>query len=94
MRLPYWWLTHCFRAYLEWNAEADEYFGRIDGGEWDRESRKLEEGKEIMNALFAGLKERPAISELVLNESDVLREAEELLGNGTAFVTASAFAGV
>ena len=83
-----------FRAYLEWNAEADEYFGRIDGGEWDRESRKLEEGKEIMNALFAGLKERPAMPELVLDESDILREAEELLHNGTAFVTASALAGV
>ena len=83
-----------FRAYLVWNAEADEYFGRIDGDEWDRESRKLEEGKEKMNALFAGLKENPAIPELVLDESAVLREAEELLRNGTAFVSASAFAGV
>ena len=92
-----------FKAYLEWNAESDEYVGRIDAGEWDRELKKLHAGKETMNALHAKLRERPTAPLPDTEKSDesipecypdVLREAEELLHKGTASVNSSALAGV
>ena len=83
-----------FKAYLEWNAESDQYVGHIDAGEWNRETQKLYDGKEIMSALYAGLQEKPSISALDPDKSDVLREAEDLLHEGTTFVSAAALAGV
>ena len=92
-----------FKAFLEWNAERDQYIGHIDAGEWDLEMEKLNAGVETMNALYHGLQEHTSASALDTPNpvetvpefyADVLREAEELLHNGTASVTASALAGV
>ena len=78
-----------FKAYLEWDATLEEYVGHIDAAEWNRETQKLYDGKAIMNALYAGLLEEPSIAALDPNKSDVLSEAEELLGKGAAPKTAS-----
>ena len=92
-----------FKAYLEWDAESDQYIGRIDAAEWNRESQKLKAGVETMNAFHTGLREQPSDPTLDREESvgpspenytDILREAEELLHKGTASVSASALAGV
>lgn len=81
-----------FKAYLQWNPEADEYFGRIDSAEWNRESQKLVNGKNMMNALYNQLQDASAIPTLNPEGSDesnlehhtyVLKEAEELLYRGT-----------
>ena len=91
------------KTYVEWNAESEEYIARIDASEWNRESRKLADGKEAMNALYAGLREQHSVPEfdaekLVDSDSEyhasVLKEAEGLLRKGTASVSASALAGV
>ena len=78
-----------FKAYLEWDATSEEYIGHIDAAEWNRESRKLAAGVETMNALHAGLHDKPTIPALDLDESAVLREAEELLGKGSTPKSAS-----
>ena len=78
-----------FKAYLEWDATSEEYIGHIDAAEWNRESRKLAAGVETMNALHAGLHDKPTIPALDLDESAVLREAEELLGKGSVPKSAS-----
>lgn len=92
-----------FKAYLEWNATSDEYIGRIDGAEWNREYRKLKAGIETMNALHAGalkqpLPPAPGIEESVdsspENYAGILREAEELLHKGTTSVSAADLAAV
>ncbi len=91
------------KTYVEWSAESDEYIGRIDSAEWNREIQKLYAGKEVMNALYAGLREQHSLPEfdaekLVDSDSEyhasVLKEAEKLLRKGTASVAASALAGV
>ena len=92
-----------FKAYLEWNAEADEYFGRIDAGEWNRETEKLVRGKETMNELLAGLR-KPDSAPVMESENSVevnsdryarvLREAEALLRSTDLPVRAEALAGV
>ena len=88
-----------FKAYLEWDATSEEYVGHIDAAEWNRESQKLHDGKETMDSLHAGLREQPptpALDDEKPVESSpeycakVLREAEELLYEGTASVAASA----
>lgn len=88
-----------FKAYLEWDSTSEEYVGRIDAAEWDRESQKLKAGIETMNALHAGLRQQPLDAALDGGESadsspenyaDVLREAEELMHTGTATVSAVA----
>ena len=80
------------KAYLQWNAEADEYVGRIDAGEWNRETQKLHDGKKIMNALYYELQDASSVPTLNAESSgesnlehhtNVLREAEELLHRGT-----------
>ena len=92
-----------FKAYLVWNADADEYVGHIDGGEWNRETEKLVRGKETMNELLAGLRKpdsSPAMEDdnHVEVHSDlyarVLKEAEALLGSTDIRVRAEALAGV
>ena len=90
-----------FKAYLEWNTEADWYVGRIDAAEWERESQKLRAGFAAMDALRAGQPGQPSgpaldgdVAEDYCPEdhADVLREAEELLHKGTATVTWEALA--
>ena len=90
-----------FKAYLEWNEEADWYVGRIDAAEWERESQKLREGFAAMDALHAGQPGHPSAPALdgevaedycPEDHADVLREAEELLYTGTATVTWEALA--
>ena len=76
-----------FKAYLVWNAEKDEYIGHIDAEEWNRETQKLYDGKERMNSLFAGLKEEAPVPALVVPETDVLKEAEELLHKATKHIS-------
>ena len=92
-----------FPAYLEWNAEVDQYLGRIDASEWNRASEELYAAKEKMNELYALLGEQyprpgPDSDNLLENApvryGDVLKEAERLLHNGTASVSASELAGV
>ncbi len=87
------------KTYLEWNATSEEYVGRIDGAEWNRESQKLKAGIETMTALHAGLRQQPSDTAPGGEEyagsspedyADVLREAEELLHKGTASVSAAA----
>ena len=71
--------------------------GQIDASEWNRESQKLHDGKDQMNALHAHLMKQasaPALDTEIPVESsqeyysDILREAEELLHKGTASVPA------
>ena len=92
-----------FTAYLEWNAEADQYFGHIDASEWNRASEELYAAKEKMNDLYALLGEQhfgpaPDADNLLEHEpepyGDVLKGAERLLHKGTASVRASELAGV
>ena len=92
-----------FTAYLEWNAEADQYLGHIDAAEWNRASEELYAAKEKMNELYALPGEQyfgpgPDGDNLLEDEpvrcADVLKEAERLLHNGTASVSASELAGV
>jgi len=92
-----------FKAYLVWNAEADEYVGHMDAGEWNRETGKLHEGKETMNALYYQLQDASTIPVLEAENSveaeerlysDVLREAEELLHRETEAVRSLDLAGV
>lgn len=92
-----------FTAYLEWNAEADEYHGHIDASQWNRAWDELFAAKDMMNDLYASLGEQrsaPAPDAENLAELDrelyagVLKEAEGLLHKGTDFVPASALAGV
>ncbi len=92
-----------FRAYLKWDSEADEYIGHIDGAEWNRETGKLHEGKETMNALYCQLQDASTIPALQVENSveaeerlysDVLREAEELLHRETEAVRSLDLAGV
>ena len=92
-----------FKAYLKWDEESDEYVGRFDAAEWNRESQKLDDGKEIMNALYAGLQNRSSVP--VFKEEDsvesgsegqarVLREAEALLNKPTKPVSAEELSAV
>ena len=90
-----------FKAYLEWNEELEWYVGRIDAAEWERESQKLRAGFAAMDDLHAGQPGQPSgpaldgeVAEDYCPEdhADVLREAEELLHNGTATVTWEALA--
>ena len=86
-----------FKTCLEWDAEYDEYVGHIDAGEWNSEMRKLEAGKDAMNALYAGLRSKSSspvfvggdsvetVSEL---QAKVLKEAETLLNKPTRVVRA------
>ena len=92
-----------FKSYIQWDEALEEYIGHIDSAEWNRESRKLADGKEAMNALYGGLREQHSVPEfdaekLVDSDSEyhasVLKEAEGLLRKGTASVSASALAGV
>ena len=94
-----------FKTYLVWDATAEEYVGQIDANEWNRESEKLNAGKDEMNSLHASLTNRASgqSQEMVVevkeesgeeSYSDILREAEELLHKGTASVPATALAGV
>ena len=103
---PYLVADVLFKTYLVWDATSEEYIGHIDAAEWNRESQKLNAGKETMNVLHAGLREQP--SDLALDKeksveprsehyTDILREAAELLHKGTASIPASpasAMAGV
>lgn len=92
-----------FKAYLVWNAEADEYVGHIDASEWNRETDKLVRGKEAMNELLAGLG-KPDSSPVMESENPdeinsdsyarVLKEAETLLGSADIPVRAEVLAGV
>ena len=84
-----------FRAYLQWNAEADEYVGHIDRVEWNRETQKLNEGKETMNALYYEIQEVSSVSTLKAENPaegrlgiyvEALRESEALLQCGTGVV--------
>ena len=88
-----------FKTYLVWDSTSEEYIGHIDAVEWNRESQKLHEGMEVMNALHAQLMKQsptPAPDTEILVESSqeyysyILREAEELLQKGTASVSAGA----
>ena len=90
-----------FKTYLVWDATSEEYVGHIDSGEWNRESRKLHDGKEVMNALHAHLMKQASVPALYTGipvessqeySSDILREAEELLHNSTASISATALA--
>ena len=92
-----------FKTYLVWDATSEEYIGQIDASEWNRESQRLHEGKNQMNALHALLMEQASTpvlrTEIPLEPSrefysEILREAEELLYKATAFVPAAALAGV
>ena len=92
-----------FKTYLLWDAASEVYMGQIDASEWNRESQKLHDGKDQMNALHAHLMKQasaPALDTEIPVESsqeyysDILREAEELLHKGTASVPAAALAGV
>ena len=92
-----------FKTYLVWDAASEEYMGRIDASEWNRESQKLHEGIAEMNALHALLvKQGPssALNREIPVEptqefySDVLKEAEDLLYKGTDSVPATALAAV
>ena len=92
-----------FKTYLVWDATSEEYIGQIDASEWNRESQKLHEGKNRMNALHANLMKQASAPELNTEMpadpgqefySDVLKEAEELLYKGTDSVPAAALAGV
>ena len=84
-----------FKAYLVWNAEADEYVCHIDSAEWNRETRKLQDGKETMNELyheFQGASSIPSVptqnsaKPYLESYADVLKEAEELLHRQTVTV--------
>ena len=91
-----------FKTYLVWDGATEEYTGHIDASEWNRESQKLQAGKEAMNALHARLREQPSDSAHEAHEKEdsverraddyaaILREAEDLLYKGTASVSASA----
>ena len=84
-------------AYLEWNAEADEYVGHIDSAEWNRELEKLNAGKEIMNDLYAGLRQPASVPGFKADserQDRVLREAEALLNKSTVPIGVEALAGV
>ena len=92
-----------FKTYLVWDRTSEEYIGRIDASEWNRESQKLEAGKETMNALHAGLRGQPldsahdkenSVDRGTENYADILREAADLLHKGTTSVPASALVGV
>ena len=92
-----------FKTYLVWDATSEEYIGHIDASEWNRESQKLEAGKETMNALHERLRGQPSdsghdkgnsVERRAENYAAILREAEELLYKGTASVPASALVGV
>ena len=92
-----------FKAYLEWDAASEEFVGRIDGAEWNRESQKLRAGIETINSLHAGLREQPTDYALDTKESEdsswapadqILSEAEELLYKGTDSVSAGALSGM
>lgn len=92
-----------FKAFLEWNAERDQYIGHIDAGEWNLEMEKLNAGVETMNALYHGLQEhlsgpgldgQDPVEPVPEYYTDVLKQAEELLYKGTASVPASALAGI
>ena len=92
-----------FKTYLVWDATSEEYVGHIDSGEWNRESQKLHDGKEVMNALHAHLMKQGSAPALDVETpvessreyySDILRDAEELLQKGTASVSAATLAGV
>ena len=86
-----------YKTCLEWDAEYDEYVGHIDAGEWNSEMRKLEAGKDAMNALYAGLRSKSSSPVFVGGDSvetvlelqaKVLKEAETLLNKPTRVVRA------
>jgi addiction module HigA family antidote len=84
-------------AYLEWNAEADEYVGHIDSAEWNRELEKLNTGKEIMNDLYAGLRQPASVPGFKADserQDRVLREAEALVNKSTVPIGVEVLAGV
>ena len=77
--------------------------GHIESSEWNIESQKLHDGIDQMNSLHAHLTKQTSAPELNTEFpaepgqefcSDILKEAEELLHNGTASIPASALAGI